>query len=258
MEIGISSSCFYPLLTEDAFEKACSMGAKTAEIFFNCAEEIRQPLLRRFTDIKERYSVTVHSIHPYTSFAEPFVLFGGYERRLKEGIEFYKTYFEAAAALGARAVVLHGGRPPASEEKAMRYSEAYNLLCDAAEEYGVSPAVEIVVDRMGQSLDFLSFLKKNSDGKFRTVLDIKQCRRSEVSEFDFIEKFAEDIVQVHVSDYNKKLDCIPPGEGEYDFKRLFSALKEHGYDRSAVIELYNWSFCDDKQVEKSRIFLENL
>ena len=258
MEIGISSSCFYPALTEAAFEKACIYGAKTAEIFFNSACELEQPLLQKFIDIKEKYSVTVNTIHPYTSFAEPFVLFGGYERRIKEGVEFYKRFFESAQALGAKAVVIHGGRPAFTKEKETEYIEAYNLLCDAADEYGVSPAVENVVDRMGQSLDFLSLLKANSDGRFRTVLDIKQCRRSGVSEFDFIDKFSKDIVQVHLSDYNSELDCIPPGEGNYDFKKLFYTLKNADYDQSAIIELYNWGYNDENQIKKSRIFLESL
>lgn len=258
MEIGISSSCFYPFLTEDAFEKVCSFDAKTAEIFFNSSIELKQPLLRKFIDIKNSYGVTVNTIHPYTSFAEPFVIFGGYERRTQEGIDFYKNFFEAAAALGAKAVVLHGARAVQSKEKEQRYIEAYNRLCDAADEFGVSPAVEIVVERMGQSLDFLSLLKDNSLGKFKTVLDIKQCRRAKVSEFEFIDRFASDIVQVHLSDYNEMIDCIAPGEGNYDFKKLFDYLKNSGYDESAVIELYNWSYNDENQIKNAKIFLENL
>ncbi len=258
MEIGISSSCFYPLLAEEAFEKACSLGAKTAEIFFNSACELKYPLLKKFIGIKEEYGVTVNTIHPFTSFAEPFVLFDGYKRRIREGIEFYKIYFEAAQALGAKAVVIHGGKPALTKEKELEFIEEYNLLCDTADEYGVSPAVENVVYRMGQSPDFLSSLKENSYGRFRTVLDIKQCRRSGVSEFELIDRLAESIVQVHLSDYNNELDCIPPGEGDYDFKRLFDSLKHAGYNRSAVIELYNWGYNDENQIKNSRIYLENL
>lgn len=246
------------MLTEDAFEKACLLGAKTAEIFFNCAEELEYPLLKEFIDIKEKYNVTVNSIHPYTSFAEPNVLFGNYKRRVKEGVEFYKRYFFAAQALGAKAVVLHGGKPAFTEEKTQEYLETYNALCDEADKFRVSPAIEIVVDRMGQSLDFMSAVKNNSDGRFKTVLDIKQCRRAGVNEFDFIEKFCSDIIQVHISDYNSELDCLPPGEGEYDFKKLFTALKNHGYDESAVIELYNWGYSDENQIKNARIYLENL
>lgn len=257
MEIGISSSCFYPMLTEDAFLKVCTLGAKTAEIFFNSSVETKMPLLQNFLDIKNEYGVSVNSIHPFTSFAEPFMLFGSYERRVREGVDFYRNYFEAAAALGARAVVLHGANAVRNSDEEKRYTESYNLLCDAADEFGVSPAVEIVVKRMGQSLDFLKLLKENSGGRFRTVLDIKQCRRSRVSEYDFIKEFADDIVQVHLSDYNETLDCIPPGEGRYDFKKLFNTLKDAGYDQSAVIELYNWSYYDEKQIENSRFFLES-
>lgn len=245
-------------MTEDAFEKVCSFGAKTAEIFFNSFEELKTPILNKFINIKDAYGVSVNTIHPYTSFAEPFVIFGGYQRRTQEEIDFYKNYFEAAAALGAKAVVLHGARTVQSKDKELRYIEAYNALCDAADEFGVAPAVEIVVDRMGQSLDFLSLLKESSSGRFKTVLDIKQCRRANVDEFNFIDRFSSDIVQVHISDYNDTLDCLPPGEGFYNFKKLFEHLKKCSYDDSAVIELYNWSFNDDEQIKNSKIFLENL
>ncbi len=257
MKIGISSSCFYPALTEDAFTKACALGSKTAEIFFNSTEELRYPLLQKFIDIKNSFGVTLNTIHPFTSFIESPMLFSGYERRVREGIYYYKYFFEAAAELGAKAIVLHGGRP-VTPEKENEYIEVYNRLCDAADGFGVSPAVENVVSRMGENINFLKRLRDSSGGRFKTVLDIKQSRRAGVDEFEFIRNFADDIVQVHLSDYNSTLDCVPPGEGRYDFKKLFNALEKSGYGGGAVIELYNWSYKSEEQIKKSRIFLENL
>lgn len=258
MEIGISSSCFYPMLAEESFEKVCSFGIRTAEIFFNSTEELKPPLFQKFIEIKNNYGVSVNTIHPFTAFAEPFMLFGGYERKVHECIEYYKQYFEAAEKLGAKAVIIHGGNPPQTKEKEDYYIDVFGRLCDAADDFDVLPATEIVVKRMGQNLDFLSRMKNALGERFKTVLDIKQCRRSGVSEFDFIDRFASDIIQVHISDYNEELDCIAPGEGLYDFKKLFTALQNNGYDSSAIIELYNWSYNDENQIKKSRIFLENL
>ena len=257
MDIGISSSCFYPTLTEEAFKTVGELGAKSAEIFFNSSEELHGSILKRITDIKDYYGIDVRTIHPFTSFAEPFMLFGGYERRVSEAVEFYKRYFEAACALGSEAVVIHGGfRSQAADEAA--YFESFSRLCETAREYGIFAAHETVVEKAGSDIEFLKRLKAFLGQDFKLIIDTKQCRRSKTDEYEYIKLFGDDIIQIHISDYNESKDCIPPGEGEYEFKKLFSSLKSVGYNKSAVIELYSWGFSDIAQIEKSRIYLENI
>ena len=257
LQIGVSSSCFYPLKTESAFKIAGELGVKTAEIFFNSQCELHSPVLNEIIGIQNYYGINVRSIHPYTSFAEPYMLFGKYERRIEEAIDFYKNYFEAAEALGAECVVLHGGYLAHPQDEPL-YAEVLNRLCTVAEPYSVSTAHEIVVGRTGSSLEFMSALKRDCGKNFKAVLDIKQCRRSAVDEYKFIDLFADDIMQIHISDFNGSADCLPPGEGEYDFLKLFSYLKKSGYDKSAVIELYADGYKDIKQIADSKIYLENI
>ncbi len=257
MDIGISSSCFYPGLTEDSFEQACLSGAQSTEIFFNCSEELCMPIIGEIKKIKEYYGVPVRSIHPYTSFAEPFMLFGGYKRRTEEGIDFYNRYFEAAAELGSECVVIHGGKPIPQKDE-LSYFEVFERLCENGKKFGILPAHENVFARAGSDLGFLKRLKNALGDDFKVVLDIKQCRRSEVDEFEFIRLFGKNIIQLHISDYDSRLDCIPPGEGKYDFKKLFDRLKRKGYDKSAIIELYTWSYKSPQDIEKSLEYLKNL
>lgn len=257
MDIGISSSCFFPDKTEKAVEKVGILGAKSTEVFFNCIEEMKNPILSEIKKIIDYYGISVRSIHPYTSFAEPFTLFGEYSRRAEEGMDFYKNYFETAQKLGAKAVVIHGGIVTKPEDE-QRYFEVYNRLCETAKPYGVYPAHENVHKKAGSNIYFLERLKNSVGESFKTVLDIKQCRRCGVDEFDFINRFKESIVQVHISDCSDTLDCIPPGEGKYDFKALFCALNNAGYNESAVIELYNWGYKDENQIKIARKSLENL
>ena len=70
MQIGISSSCLYPMQTEEALRTVGELGAKTAEIFFNSYSELKKPLLNEIKNIKEYYGINVRSIHPfsYSSF----------------------------------------------------------------------------------------------------------------------------------------------------------------------------------------------
>ncbi len=257
MDIGISSSCFYPGNTEDAFEKVCRMGAETSEIFFNCSEEMQMPIIGEINEIKNYYGVPVRTIHPYTSFAEPYMLFGGYGRRTNEGIDFYKRYFETAAYLGAESVVIHGGKPIHQRDE-LDYFEVFARLCEEGKKFGVLPAHENVYMRAGSDIGFLKRLKRYLGKDFRLVLDIKQCRRNESDEYEIIKLFGKDIIQLHISDYDKSRDCIPPGEGKYNFKKLFQQLKISGYDRSAIIELYSWSFETDDQIVNSIDYLEKI
>ncbi len=257
MEIGISSSCFYPLETEKAFRKVGALGAGTAEIFFNSESELRDPILRDLRQTQAAYGIRVRSIHPFTSYAEPYLLFGGYPRRVREGVSFYTQYFETAAALGAECVVLHGGKLGGTTDEAA-YFEAFGMLCEAAKPYGVLPAHEIVNRRSGSDLAFLQRLRSAFPEDFRVVLDIKQCRRCGVDAFAFIEQFAENLVQVHISDGDAQRDCLPPGEGDFDFAALFRALKTAGYDKSAIIELYHWGYESETQIKNSRIYLEKI
>lgn len=257
MDIGISSSCFYPELTEDSLRIACESGAESTEIFFNCTDELKMPAIGEMKKIKDFYNVPVRSIHPFTSFAEPFMLFGSYKRRTLEGIDYYNRYFEAAAELGSECIVIHGGKPVDRKDE-LPYFEVFATLCENAKQFGVLPAHENVVGRAGSDPEFLKRLRNYLEDDFKLVLDIKQCRRSEVDEFELIRNFGKDIIQLHISDYDARLDCIPPGEGKYDFKKLFDDLKSNGYDKSAIIELYTWSYKDKEQIINSMAYLENI
>lgn len=256
MEIGISSSCFFPLETEKSLLKLAEMGAKTAEIFFNSEIELSGTLFDTIKSIKDDNGITIRSIHPFTSYAEPFIIFGSYKRRIAEGIEYYKRYFEAAEKLGAECVVLHGGNKGKHNDE--DYFESFRLLCDAAKPYGVLPVHEIVNRRSASDIEFLKKLKIEFKDEFKIVLDTKQCRRCGVDEFDIINKFPDDIIQVHLSDYDDTRDCIPPGEGKYDFKKLFDSLRSVGYDKSAIIELYKWGYSDEIQIKNSKRYLESI
>lgn len=257
MQIGISSSCLYPMQTEEALRTVGELGAKTAEIFFNSYSELKKPLLNKIKSIKEYYGINVRSIHPFTSAYEAVLFFGGYERRLSDGIEFYKNYFEAANELGAEMVVLHGGRfylPTTPEE----YTESYIHLHEAALREGIHIAHENVHNHHCGNPGFMKAVADLVGDEFRMVLDIKQCRRCNVSESEYINLLGNKIYQVHISDCLNESDCLAPGVGEYDFKALFDALGGVGYDKSVIIELYRSNFGEVSELKSAKEYLENM
>ena len=257
MNFGVSSSCFYPSLIEESLKSVGRSGAKTAEIFFNSLSELSGDVFNELCRIKEYYNIEVRSIHPFTSAFEPIMFFSGYERRTNDSVEFYKHYFDAANRLGAELVVLHGGKLRKGYTPEI-YAESYFKLHTAARKEGVFIAHENVNNCLCSDPEYMKRVADLIGDEFRAVLDGKQCRRSGQNEFQFIELLGDKIAQVHLSDGTAEMDCLAPGKGEYDFKKLFDALKAHGYDKTAVIELYRDNFGKEEEIKQALEYLKSL
>ncbi len=258
MEIGASSACFYPLETEKSFLNIAELGIRHSEIFFNAPSELGISFLRELERIKNAYDIDVVSLHPYRSFAEGYDIFSSYKRRYEDSIEKHKRYFHAAATLGAKYIVLHGSKYKADitqEEYANRFGE----LGEIAKKFSCNVAHENVVDFVGQTPEFMAYMKSQLGDDFRMVLDVKQARRSGCDPLDYIKTVGDSIVHVHLSDYDTTRDCIPPSdEGFFDFKRLFTELHKIGYNGKYIIELYSNGFQQKEEIVKSARYLEDI
>lgn len=255
MEIGVSSSCFYPDSIEKSLQTVGLSGAKTAEIFMNSVCELSGSILSELCKIRDYYGLEIRSVHPFTSAFEPFMFFCGYERRINDSIEFYKKYFYTANELGAKFIVLHGGKRVEGYTPEL-YAESYLKLHDAARKEGLFIAHENALTSPCSDPRYMKRLAELVGDDFRIVLDIKQCRRTGHSEFEFIELFGDKIAQLHLSDATADRDCLAPGCGDYDFAKLFDELNKHGYDQTAVIELYRDDFGTLDEIKHSLEFLK--
>lgn len=253
----MSSSCFYPMEAEKALAQCGEMGFTNVELFVNTYSELIEPMKSEFKVIKEHYGLNIRSIHPFTSFAESTVLFGTYPRRVDDGMEFYKRYFEFAAYLGAKLLILHGAKigPYADSEE---YFERYGRLYEIGKKYGITVSQENVVLFRSQSPEFIKNMAKYLGNEFSMTLDLKQCRRAGVDPFDFIEAVGEKIDHVHLSDCDEITDCLPPFEGHTDFKKIVSALKSKGYDGKYIIELYRRNFENTQQIVDAAINFDKI
>ena len=52
MKIGISSSCLYPMYTEESFKLIASRGVELTEIFFNANCELEPQFIKKLNEIK--------------------------------------------------------------------------------------------------------------------------------------------------------------------------------------------------------------
>ncbi|MBQ7670058.1 MAG: sugar phosphate isomerase/epimerase [Clostridia bacterium] len=257
IDIGISTSNFYPLPPEDALALLGTLDARTAEIFVNTRSEASPAFAHLLKERAAAAGVSIRSLHSYTSAYEGNLLFSLYERRFEDGLEVFKEMYEAAAICGASFVVLHGDKetgvlPP--EEHARRYEKLFDL----GQTFGVTLLQENVVKFRAASPDFVRSMRHLLGDKAQFVLDLKQCRRTGVPFKEMLDAMAGAVRHVHVSDGNVARDCIPPGTGDEDFENIFTKLKDSGFDGVAIIELYRAGFKEPDELRQSAAYLRSL
>lgn len=247
MKIGISSSCLYPMHTEDAFRLIASNGVEVSEIFFNANCELQPSFIKELDAIKNEYGIALSSIHPTMSLAESFMLFSNYDRRFDEGIEIYKRYGEIAAELGAKYVVMHGGKPNGTMDN-HGYFDRFARIADVVKQNGATLLQENVVNFRAGSLEALSDMSNYLGDDVGFCLDVKQSIRGGYSPFDVLELLGKKIKHLHLSDNSDKFDCMLPLDGNFDFKSFLKRATECGYEGDAVIEVYSTAFTTPQEL----------
>ncbi len=257
MGIGVSTSCYYPLETELALQKVALLGAKTCEIFINTWSELERPFLDEICRIKDANGIRIPSLHPFLSFGEPYLLFSEYERRFTDTLDFFNKYFDAANILGAKILVMHGSKPLSAVSDEL-YFERFAKLMENGRKHGITVAQENVVHYRSESSAFLTAMKDYIGSTFKIVLDLKQAGRAGYSAFDFVAGLEAHIAHIHISDFDDMHDCLPPGEGKFDYVRLFSVMSAAGYTGDYIIEIYRHNFADESQLTDAMLLMEKL
>lgn len=237
---GVSSASFYPLHTEKALRKLGEMGVKNAELFINDYSETKGEIFADILDTVKTYDMNIVSVHPFPPMESGY-LFSEYDRRSNTNFEIYKHYFDCMNKLGAKIFVLHGAilSSKCSDE---RYFEKYVKLLDIADSFGVTIAQENICYCKSRDIAFLKRLKECCGERTKFLLDIKQAVRSEISPFEFIDTFGKDIIHIHISDNSPEGDCLPIGEGTFDFETFIKRLDEIGYNGALFVELYRENY----------------
>lgn len=240
MKAGVSTACLYPKQMEQALEEYGQLGINKVELFFNTPSELKENSLVRLKNILRSYNMEAASIHPFTSEMEPFFFFSDYTGRLKDGIDLYRRYFEAAAFLGAKVLVFHGDYRQNTYpwEKGFSHVEA---LWEAGQQYGVEVMQENVARCKSGSLNYLLAMQ-NALPQMRFVLDCKQALRAGHRAEEFMEKLGNKIGHFHISDNKQGEDCLPIGWGNTNWEEFFDNLKRQEFNGFLVLELYFHNF----------------
>lgn len=261
MHIGISTASFYPIAIEHAVAYAAELGFHDVELFFNSESEYSSSFRAQLKKRLQEFHMRVVSVHPFTSAMEGHLLFSDYSRRTRDALDQYERYFEAAADLGASYFTFHGellrarGLPPSRAE--YRRMDTYQKLCARAAACGIVFTQENVSWCKSSSPQFLLELYRNVP-ELKYTLDIKQARRAGMDWKDYVDAVGDRIVNLHISDYSQQSDCLLPGQGDVNFRELFSLLRSSHCCSNAMIEVYSSDYNAVEQLRQSRLFLEAL
>ena len=256
MEVGISTACLYPMETERSLELLCARGVRMVELFINAPCETTPASVRDFARIARGAGVSICSVHPYSSVLEPFFFFSDYRRRFEDALLLYEGFYHAANELGAKIVCMHGDRRGGKLED-KTYYERFGELALHAKKFGITLAQENVAYCRSGDAAFVRAMRAYLGGEARFVLDLKQTVRAGGTALEMLEAMGEQVVHLHLSDHNGAgQDCLPPGEGCFDFPAFWARLRELGYKGAGVVELYQENYRDMDQLLQSTSWLQ--
>lgn len=178
------------------------------------------------------------SIH--VPFGAPFDIASPDEAVRTHAVELICPFLTVAKELGVGRAVVHPSWEPIADDARAAHIAAFKrslpALCDAAEAAGVTLCIENIprsclAHTSSEMLDMLS-----ADARARICLDTNHMLLEEAHVF--AKAVADKVVTLHISDYDMTNEKHwLPGEGIADFRQLFAALREAGYDGVYMMEL---------------------
>ena len=184
---------------------------------------------------------------PPSAFFEPSIITDDELARTWR-IEYTKRAIDLAVAVDAPAVCLATGRPlPGNPpEQARQYlRESLDEILDYAEsrdvDVGIEFEPELLVECTRDVLELIDEIGRESLG---VNLDVGHAAVYGEDLTETIHRSAGKITGVHLEDIvggrrGKHYHRIP-GEGDIDFRAVFDALDDIGYDGFATLELYTY------------------
>lgn len=248
INVGISSACLYPMLTEDSVKTLVDGGVKHTEIFFNSFSELSSSFIGDLRRTLIPANVTVEAIHPFSCVCEPLFLFSSYKRRFEDALDQYRRYFEAAQLLKCHKFVLHGDRADRHSIDEKEYFERFAKLNETAKAYGVVVLQENVANFRGRSPEFIKNMSDYLGDDVNFTFDVKQSVRAGIDPFEMFDAMGTKIRHVHLSDNTDSQDCLIPGQGNFNISKLFKKLKAQDYDGAVLIEVYRQNYIENREL----------
>lgn len=255
VKIGVSTASLYPAPTEVALKYLSEQGVRYTELFLNTPSELSDSYLEQLCKIVDSSKIKVQAIHPYTSELESLLFFSDYPRRVEDGLEFYRRYFEIGKKLKSKYLIFHGQNLRNPYPSASGFKNMEKLLA-LAKDYGMNLLQENVARCVSSRISYIREMKEYFGNEIGFTLDIKQSLRSGLLWEEVLEEMGENLRHVHLSDHDLAHDCLLPGEGSMDLSSLKRKLEDKNFTGSLLIELYRQNYKNKEDLIRSYRFLE--
>ena len=249
-KVGLSSGCYYPRLPETVIKDISDSGVSVMELFINTHSEMKTEYITEIKRIADYYGVSVCSVHPFSSFAETYLFFSDYSRRMLDGLEIYDRYFEICNLLGSGILNFHGMY---SEKNVPfeKYCHVYSVLFERAKKAGIVFSQENVRRHVCGNIDYIRRFSDALGDDVSFTLDIKQAHMAGFDPISFSDVVAKKLCLVHLNDFNDDNPCLLPGKGSFDIKSFMNRLISNGYTGNFIIEVYSNNYNNESEIKES-------
>jgi sugar phosphate isomerase/epimerase len=183
---------------------------------------------------------------PPSAFFEPSLCTDDDAREWR--VAYTTQAIDLADAIGAPAVCVASGRPLPGNPPEQAYEhliDSLHAVLDHAEECGVQVGVEfepeLLVEDVAETLALIDDVDRDHLG---VNLDLGHAAVTGTDPADAVRQCAGRITGVHLEDIaggvRGKHYHLVPGDGDLDFRPVFDALDDAGYDGWVTLELYTY------------------
>ena len=230
MKIGASFNA--PFITENIFQQYKEAGIEYMEVSCSYIDDYDKIDFPKIKELSEKYGVKLWSYHlPFFPFEEVDISSKCDEIR-KKSIGIYRDHILKAATIGIDKFIIHPSAEPYTDDEREEHiqiaAQSLKTLSEIAQSVGGVLCVENL-PRTCLSRSSADMLKLISlDNNIMVCFDTNHLLIEDL--FVFINRLANRIVTIHVSDY----DFINerhwlPGEGKLDFYKIYKSLLDIGY-----------------------------
>ncbi|HEY1084099.1 MAG TPA: sugar phosphate isomerase/epimerase family protein [Prosthecobacter sp.] len=244
--IGLSTGCFYQRSIFEVLDGISESGFRQIEI---CSFPKHLDYHQHDQVQKAGERMRALDLHPF-SFHAPFAdhidITSFHEPTRKGAVNELVVACEAAAAMGARHIVLHPGperegRPPQEEflQHMNLAAESLNIVARKCQDLGVNLLLENMLPHLlfGHTSDMLYLLGQIRECNVGTCLDTGHA--SLAGELGtVVHKLSGHLKMLHANDNRGNYDAhLNPGEGIIDWPWLLGELRTHQFKGSLILEL---------------------
>ncbi|MEG2287472.1 MAG: TIM barrel protein [Ruthenibacterium sp.] len=250
MKIALFTAAFSNYPIERAFEAAAKYGYDGIEIGgfrpHAYAPDLMAGGAKKIRSLSQQYHLPIVSYAPENTGSPHSLVFQD-DAMNDESLAYFKLTLDAAKEIGSEYCMLacnHPGYGRNKETVKKRFIENMRVLADYAEKIEQTIILEPVTPFEGTIIttsdDVRWALDQVNSPRFKCMLDLACPLTCGEPICSYFEKMGSDMRHIHFIDcVSTSEDHLIPGDGEMDFPRIVSYLKEVGYDGYLSLELFS-------------------